>query len=494
MRTLESPISVRYSFLENEPLQLLVDTGWVGAAAIVAGLVLLVRHVWKLRRADRIELALVCGLVAVLVHSLVDFGLETLGVLLPLSVLFGAVLGRTKDWSAQRMQRRRMTWVVGAAVVGLVVGGVGLALPASADFDARLRGATTSADRRAVALRAEAAHPFDYFYVLQQAFTEPLIAADGSRSPRLSVLNRALLLCPNCPEVHAEIGRSLWSLGKRRQALTEWRTAAFIRPVLAGSIMEEVWHSGARPEEMATLAGGDPEKLVRIANLLLSKSDREAARKVLDSVPMGSTPSKETLLLRAELDIGDGKLDLAIRDLEQVGRSAPNEPRAYLLRAELAQRSGDVNGALDILDKGAAVDPNDLLLQDRRLRLIMDEHKWSRAHAAIDGLEAALFHAGAATTAVHTARAQLAAAMGESKTALSEFRAAINQDSDNAALWMNLAHYYESIWRTNDALKAMGEARQRAPQSPEIAQAIKQLSEQKTKSEESARSRLFLER
>jgi tetratricopeptide (TPR) repeat protein len=492
VRTLEVPISARFSLVENEPLQFLIDTGWLGELAIVVCLALLVRQIWKFRRADKVELALGCGLVAALVHSVVDFGLETLGVLLPFSVLLGSLLGRTKEWSGRRLRKRHAVIVASVAGSGLLFGVIALARPASADFDARLRGTTTLAERRAVMLHAEAAHPFDYYYFLQQGATEPLIQADTRRSPRMAVLNRALLLCPNCPEVHAEIGRSLWSLGKRQQALNEWTTAMSTRPVLTSFILEEAWRSGARPEEMATLARGDSDRLIRIANLLLSKSNRSGARKVLDFVPMGPGTSTDALLLRAELDLEDGKPDLANQDLAQLDRAGANQPRAFLLRAELALRAGDLNRALDILDQGAAVDPYDLSLQDRRVQVIMSAQKWSRAQPAIEGLETALFHAGASTASVHNARARLAAAMGESKAAITEFRAAINQDSHNAGLWMNLAQYYESISRNDDALKAMQEAQDQAPQNSDIAAAIKRMNDHKAQLEETARSRMLL--
>ena len=493
VRTVESPISVRYSFLENEPLQFLVDTGWIGTAAILTGIVLFARHIWRSRRADRVELALVCGLVSVIVHSLVDFGLETLGVLLPLSALLGAILGRLKDWSALRMPRSRVTWVLAVAILGLLASGVALALPSSADFDGKLRSAKTPNERRALAIRAQSAHPFDYYYVLQQAITEPLLASESSRSPRLSVLNRALLLCPNCPEVHTEIGRSLWLLGMQRQALAEWRAAAAIRPVLALSIVDDARRLGVRPDQLAAIGEGNTDLLIGTAKLLLARSDRAGARRVLDSASTLSA-SADSLLLRADLDIGDGQIDQASRDLDEASIRAPNDPRVFLIRADLLRRSGDINAALDTLNRGATLNPDSIPLHDRRVRLIVAERKWSHAQSAIDGLEAALFRAGLPTDSVHTARAQLAAELGDSKTALSEYRAAINQNPDNPTLWMSLARYYDSIWRTDDALKAMHEAHERAPDSAGIAQEIKQLTDRRDEAQESARRRDYLDR
>ena len=51
-------------------------------------------------------------------------------------------------------------------------------------------------------------------------------------SPRLHALNRALRLCPSCEQVHSEVGRTLWKMGLRSQALIEWRTAVEHQPML----------------------------------------------------------------------------------------------------------------------------------------------------------------------------------------------------------------------------------------------------------------------
>ena len=91
------PFPLRFAFVENEPLQLLIDGGWVffcSSAAAVGCRRL--AHRTPLARRDKIEAALIAGLFAVLVHSLFDFGLETLGVLLPFAAVFGTVLGRAR--------------------------------------------------------------------------------------------------------------------------------------------------------------------------------------------------------------------------------------------------------------------------------------------------------------------------------------------------------------------------------------------------------------
>jgi tetratricopeptide (TPR) repeat protein len=411
--------------------------------------------------------------------------------------LLGAILGRTKEWSELRMSSWRAITVSAAAGVGLTIGAVTLAHPSSANFDVRIRSTATMEQRRAEVIRAQAAHPFDYYYVLLEASTQPLVRAGDPHSPRLRVLNRALLLCPRCPEVHTEVARALWLLGKRRQALAEWQFAMAARPTLFSPTTEEVWKAGARPEEMAVLGAGDPSVLIQIATLLVRKSDREGARKVLNSIPMGQVVSNNVLLLRADLDLGDGQIERALQTLNRLDELTPNEPRAYLLRADLALRAQGVdavNAALNVLDKGIAANPYDIPLQDRRVRLIMGNEKWSRAQPALEGLETALFHAGENTAFVHASRAQVAAHLGDSKTAVAEYRAAINQSAGDVRSWMELARYYESLGRYDDAAATWTEALHQQPNDGGIAANVARLRERKAGLEAAARSQLFLGR
>ena len=106
-RSLKMPFPIRFAFLENQPLQLLVDCGWFFSLLIAISLVVAAWRIVRHGRRDKIEAALVAGLVAVLVHSTVDFGLETLGVLLPFAAILGTVLGRLAQVSTAASSVRR---------------------------------------------------------------------------------------------------------------------------------------------------------------------------------------------------------------------------------------------------------------------------------------------------------------------------------------------------------------------------------------------------
>src|SRR5262249_61601908 len=127
----------------------------------------------KLGRRDAVEAALVAGVLAVLAHSLVDFGLETLGVLLPFMAVLGTIIGRSRSTEARLLAERPAWAVVGVALGGLVFGIAAVAHGGYDDFDALLRGATAAGPRRDLLARAQRAHPRDYFYPLAAARAEP---------------------------------------------------------------------------------------------------------------------------------------------------------------------------------------------------------------------------------------------------------------------------------------------------------------------------------
>src|SRR4029079_8686133 len=143
-------------------------------------------------RRDKVEAALVAGLFAVLAHSIVDFGLETLGVLLPFVAVLAIVLGRIGPSDETKPVRSWGPWLAGATAFACLAFGVGAVAHASNDdFDALLRAARPGAERRALLVRAQHAHPTDYFYVLAYAQTQPMASPTGGPSPRLRALNRA---------------------------------------------------------------------------------------------------------------------------------------------------------------------------------------------------------------------------------------------------------------------------------------------------------------
>ncbi len=479
-RSLRMPFPLRFAFVENEPLQILIDCGWlftlilVAASGVVVGLV--VRH----GRRDEIEASLIAGLFAVVVHNTVDFGFETLGILLPFMAVLGVVLGRLPA-SAQDPARSSRWSVVrpwafaGLACAGALFGVAAITSHSNDDFDALLRKNMPLAAERAVLMRAEETHPLDYLYALSDARLQPLKGAPGSPSPRLHALNRALRLCPSCELVHVEVARSLWRIGLRPQALLEWRTAAEIQPVLFASIMGELFNLGAKPQELAAVASTSGPRTLELVSFLSGLGRVADAFVVIDQADALGAPHGEILLARAELEIKAGRLNEAGRTLAAARTDAVNDPKMAELASQLVlstEGGAGADKALALLDAAAVRFPTDVTIQRQRIDLVIAYQKWNAASRAVDGLKQALYQLGGSPAEAYIAGARIAVRLGHLSEALSDYRIALSDYGDVTKYWIEYAQTAEASGRDDVARDAYLQAARLSPQSPEVTAAL----------------------
>jgi tetratricopeptide (TPR) repeat protein len=361
------------------------------------------------------------------------------------------------------------------ALVAILVGVTSVAHASSADFDRLLKTSVSETTRRQIALRAEAAHPADYFYVLTQAVSEPIGPDAQGRSPRLHAFNRALLLCPRCPDVHAGVAGTLWSLGKREQALDEWHAAVETRPLVFDTILQRAWAAGARPEEIAVISGADSARLLRAATFLISHGRPAAARALLPLASDAGAAPADVLLIRAGLDIETGATDEALKSLGTARKLSPQNPRVFLLLGEAYTRVGRIDEALRELDAGVGMNPHDLSLLRARLSVIMGQQKWVLAKGALEALEVGLAEAQLPTTEVHLAAARYYSTLRDYAKAGSEYNIALTQDPGNGGTWAELGALWESAGRMAPALEAYRQANSVTPGNPGIVAAVERL-------------------
>lgn len=480
-RTVKAPFALRFAFVENEPLQLLIDCGWVLFGALAAGFGLVVWQIARYGRRDKIEAALVAGLFAVLIHNLVDFGLETPGILLPFTGILATVLGRIGHGEEKVPTWGR--WVaVGLAAVGCIAGIVSLARHGSDDFDALLRKAHTVGEERAVLARARQAHPVDYFYALADANLAPLRSAPGQPSPRFHALNQALTLCPNCEDVHLAVARNLWALGRRRQALLEYRSTVELQPSLFTGVMGELFGSGAKPEELASIATFDSKRMIEVASYLAATSRVDAAATVLDQAETLGAPHTDILLMRARLQLQAHQLAPAQATVSALRASGLHDAQLAILEAQVTldgagPRAADQ--ALEILDAAAVRYPGNVGVQQMRIDLVTKYQKWTAVTRALEGYKQALYTRDGSATEAHLAAARIYSRLSHWTEALGEYRIALADQPANVALWMELGGAGESAGRDTTAREAYGEAARLSPSNPGIMAAIQRLDDKR---------------
>ncbi len=443
----------RFEFVENGVVQLLIDVGWVGFAAwIVAGVSLM--HQIRVRgRKDAVEAALLAGLAAVFVHNLFDFGFETMGIRLPYGALLGATVGRMTAPDESRSPWLRGPMIPALAALGIVVSLIGVWR--TQDFDSALRAPLDASSRRALATRAASAHPVDYFYPLVQATSEPLALDATGRSPRLQALNRALQLCKRCPDIHLEVARAMWTLGRRAQAVGEWKRAVdIILPYSPWSVILEAERVGATPAEIARLTPTDAVQALAVARFLVGKKAPVEVRLALEVAKESGAPAIEMMLVEAELLAATNDTVGAQAVLNKAGAVAPKDPRVPLALAELERATGHAQRAQELIQAALVLDPDNLPALRRRLDLAIAAANWADVEHALTALRAALARQGMPLAEVHVTAARMWRMRGQALSAITELRAALLLDPTSFQQWLALAEVLESTGEIPGALDA----------------------------------------
>jgi tetratricopeptide (TPR) repeat protein len=479
-------LSSRFEFVESAPLQALIDVGWPGLAALVVGLAWVVRRVAAIWRRDYVAAALVAALAAVAAHNLVDFGLETMGIRLPFVAIAGVLIGRALGRGDDERRsvpaggippgRKGRVLVVSAVAVGLVVGFVAQLRTGGTDLERRWRVASTSDERRTLALEAGQRFPTDYYFPFLQSYDEPLRSVvAGEPSPRLAALNRALRLCPGCAPLHHETARALLGLGRRAQALSSFRDMLRIDPSRIGPALNELERDSFPPAELATMAVGDgPETMAVARYMVVKKAEREALALLADASAKG-VPATEVLLVKADLMLELGRYEEAKQALAKAATASPRDARVEAARGLVAERAGQLEEALRHARAAAVLSPFAIEVARQRLNLVVRLQRWSELDEALERLKVALRQNGQNVTEVHMVAGETHAARGNLGRALSEFRTAAAVDGMNPAVWTALARTAEARGDLNGASEAYQRVVVLRPGDPEATQSLPRL-------------------
>jgi O-antigen ligase/tetratricopeptide (TPR) repeat protein len=464
-----SPSTLWFQFPENQPLQILVEAGIPGAVLLVAAFAFVIRDFIRRSRRDRVEASLAAGLVAVLAHNLTDFGLETFGVLLPLSAIWGAVFGRQAEVLERPVSQSLLKAVAGATAIAAAAGGALLLLPTARDFDQILNSRT--GDVRAVARAASEAHPTDYAYALAEARLQPLF---GLQQPaRLRMLNRAMTLCPTCWAAHAEAARTLWELGLRQQALIEWRTVLGLSPMQLDRVFGELLGSGATPADLVSLAGD--RNRYAISRLLLAGGMLDAAEGVLANAGR----NVDSLLAQADIAIARHDLHAARAASDAALSLAPRDPRAVLVAADVAARLDDREKAIEITRAGLLAEPTNVDLNRRMLALLSQTDRWLAIDQALGSLRVSLSMAGAPMAEANLAAASIFERRGQFRRAVSEYQAALAHDPENVGVLLALARAAEQCGRVATAVDAYSAILRKGKDNVEARSALERIERDK---------------
>ena len=319
------------------------------------------------------------------VHELMDFGLELPGVAFPTMLVLATVVGRVTAEERQRGPREyRIPLPLSAAILaGTVVMMVGAAFACrhslNADFQQfHAAAASHSVDEQALQL-AIARHPADDYLELLAAQR----GYEKKRADAMHHVNRALRLHPANWQAHRLAALMLVGLNRPGQAALEYRLALengmALNPSELGRalrlhVVDAVPQTAPRLMELAhglygigLISEGDAA-----AQRAIERSESRQAMFIARTqlafdanVPRVLAPAVEAMLAEAE---SVEAFALAGRSLSRLGEQAqsnaaieagikrhPGEGPLFLVGAELRLAAGDVGGARAMLSRAGKV-------------------------------------------------------------------------------------------------------------------------------------------
>jgi tetratricopeptide (TPR) repeat protein len=357
---------------ENLLLQVAAEWGVPGLLLLGLGLWAFVR---RLRREDHgpVELAILSGAAALVLHNLFDFSLELPACAVAVAVVLGAVSRprHQERMFAAKARFERLPIGPAFALTGGLVGVMGVALLASrhgmADAEDRLADRVSArargAEVRALGLQLIDVHPADYLLYRLVAMGAVSDGAAGAKDA-LTFVNHALFLRPVDAPSHRVAARALLSLGRRAQAFLEYRLAYEAGDTRV--LVTEAVAQARTPEDLVAMSPESPAAVVELAQAVLATPARREmglawlawARGHFDGRPVLT----ELWTLEARGRLAQGQLPEAEAACAEVERRAPDAVATHLLRADVWHAQGRGAEALQSLEALAKRQPHDVEL------------------------------------------------------------------------------------------------------------------------------------
>jgi hypothetical protein len=386
---------VRLVFPESLPVQMLSEWGLPLTLALCAAFAVPgVRIARRLPRWEPVYQGAACGLLAVLVHELADFGLELPGVAFPAAMALGLCSARLAMSTTEAGERRlplRGVAAAGVLAAWAVIIAVGIwAVPRTSDADGVIARGLSNDTRPAAVEQMQGMvrrHPAEYHFELLAA-RQGLLAHSKDT---IRHINRALRLHPSAAMPHVLAFHHLARIGLRTQAAMEYRLAVergypfsfqevvgLVGPVnalravpqrpghllfLAASLLA----GGRRVEaEVATqravdVSGGDEEVRCRRMEIALDSRHPPFIRKAADELARAAVSSRGFALAVRGLATS-GELDRARALAREALAAVPEDASLTVQLARTLFTHGDLDGARSLL---ASRSSQDLPLGDR---------------------------------------------------------------------------------------------------------------------------------
>ncbi len=257
----------------------------------------------------------------------------------------------------------------------------------------------------------------------------------------------------------------------------------------------------ASVNELNTIVKEDPQGIngnkarVMLASYYASKQDFDKARELSQAVLDVAPEESDALLVRAKLDLLDGKYDQAVTDLRTVLRNSPDSDEAMILLAQAYQRQGSDDLAEDSFRQALAANPYNATAALTVAGMLVTENNYDKAEQVLatalekNPTNTALLEqltqvrilkkdwkAGIETVDLlkdqqgdtllsHLLSGQLYEGQGEYSLAKDEYEAALELNPDSSRAMQGLATSMEALGENEQLENYLNSFNQKYPQS-----------------------------
>ncbi|MBX5481007.1 MAG: O-antigen ligase family protein [Myxococcaceae bacterium] len=449
-----------YTHPENLILQWTAECGLAVTLILAGAAIFLLYRAIRSGRKDIASCVVIAALFGLVLHDLFDFSLELPATALAVVILLPLLGGSRESGDAEGT---RSTPSVGRHAGSKVALAAAAAILAAGCVATWKGSSTLAGDEQTLsdwvrsgmspdevtkrALPLIERHPSDYllYGILASAWST---AADPRQA--LAFANRALFLRPIDPDAHLSAGRALLRMGKRSQAMLEYRLGA----EAAGSrVFAESVAQARSVEELIALTPDDPDQMIVVANRAWSIGKRDLAMGLLSHGRQrfeGDARAARlwTVAVRYSLMEGDpaGALELA----KSAVKLAPDNPDCILAEAQALSAAGQRDAAIQTLQEG---------IQKHRGEFELSLALAENLHAAGRVSEArAQLHRVEPLSQTARDRGRLFAMLGRFYRAEGKLNKALEQFESSARLQPELAEYRFAMAQILEQLHRPGEA------------------------------------
>lgn len=492
------PFDRTFEFVENAPLQLLIDIGWPLALLLMAAAA--VFYVSALIRARKVRhLLVLAGLFFVAVQNLADFSLEIPGLGVAVSLLLASVAPRRSAGLSVAGRRIKSVWRLSPRAL-FAPAGLALVLMLWALFQGQEWGKvrrqqilamqSPAQTLRQQLLKAIARHPADYALLLALARTELIV--QGASSPRaLFWLGRSIALNASYGPSYDDVARLLWRRGARQQALENWCLAVTFSPALQAKVTRQLLACGVKYPELAAGLPEDQQKV--LCRALWNARRGDEARRCINDRLQVATDDLDAMQDAGAWALAQGDDATSEAYARQLMFLAPRDQRGPLLLGKILMRAGAANDAQEIWQGAIAnvEDPRGLLRELFSLALRSKDFAAARVH--LEKLQPLSRRSIGASAAWQDLNAQLYLAQGQVAKALRAFRVAQGLAPKSLHYGLHVAGCEERLGQAHRALLTYQKLVQDFPKDPTVAKAIKRLQSQTQQSDQARRERKWLD-